>query len=389
MIKVWLDAFGVFIYWVSIPCIPFLFYILCKNSKVLNFLGVTICCFLSGMLIGNIYPRSWIDQPSIGEVNNLLVPIGIILMLFSTDLRRWIRLSFKMLFSYLLSVIAVVGLAITLFFVFNQRNDLKYLSGMTTATYVGGTPNMAAVKIAYGIPDAFYNQAFLSDVVASSFYLLFVMVFAKPILGWVLKKYKPLSDVPPEPQVANIDDYSGLIKPALSILWGSALAIVVFAIPVGLWFGINGSLKDMSMVYVILSITLLAVALSFVPKIRNNGWNYKAGDYLFSLFFTLLGTLTYFKDLYRINPFYLLFTFIILFGSVFIHIILCKIFRIDRDTMIVTSAAGIMSPPFIPAIANAIKNKDLIAPGIAVGIVGLALGNVLGIFVVKLLMGFN
>jgi uncharacterized membrane protein len=56
--------------------------------------------------------------------------------------------------------------------------------------------------------------------------------------------------------------------------------------------------------------------------------------------------------------------------------------------MIITSAAGIMSPPFIPAIANAIKNKDLMAPGIAVGIVGLALGNVLGIFVVKFLLSF-
>jgi uncharacterized membrane protein len=56
--------------------------------------------------------------------------------------------------------------------------------------------------------------------------------------------------------------------------------------------------------------------------------------------------------------------------------------------MIITSAAGIMSPPFIPAISNAIKNKDLMAPGIAVGIVGLALGNVLGIFVVKFLLSF-
>src|ERR1700741_1800785 len=92
MLRDWFDILGVFIYWVSIPFIPFLFYILCKTSKVFHFLGVTICCFLAGMLIGNIYPRSWIEQGTIGEVNNIIVPIGIILMLLSTDLRRGIKL---------------------------------------------------------------------------------------------------------------------------------------------------------------------------------------------------------------------------------------------------------------------------------------------------------
>jgi uncharacterized membrane protein len=388
MMKVWVDFCGNLFYWVTIPVIPAIFYFLCKHFKLFNFLGVTICCFLAGVCIGNIYPRSWIDEKSIGEVYNILIPIGIILMLFTTDIRRWIKLSFKMLFSYLLSVIGVVGLAIALFFIFDQRNDLKYLSGMMTATYVGGTPNMVAVKAAFGIPENFYRQAFLSDVVASSVYLLFVMVFAQKVLGWVLKKYSPPSNVPPPVEEANIDDHRGLIKPALSVLWGIGLAMVVFAIPVLAWLVIAGDIKSMSMVYVILSITVLAVSLSFIPKIRNNGWNYKTGDFVFSLFFTLMGTLTNFKDLYNVDPFYLGFTFIILFGSVLIHIVLCKLFRIDRDTMIVTSAAGIMSPPFIPAIANAIKNKDLIAPGIAVGIVGLALGNILGIFVVQLLMKF-
>jgi uncharacterized membrane protein len=144
----------------------------------------------------------------------------------------------------------------------------------------------------------------------------------------------------------------------------------------------------MSMVFVILSITLLSVAFSFIPSIRKNGWNFKTGDYFFCFFFTLLGTLTNFKSIYTIPPTYIQYTFLLLFGSVIIHVILCKLCRIDRDTMIITSAAGVMSPPFIPAIANAIKNKDLLVPGIAVGIIGLAAGNILGIFIVKFLTQF-
>lgn len=374
---------GMIIYFVLVLGIPILFQWICKKWKVFNFLGVTICCFLSGMFIGNTFPHSWINKPVVQEINNVIVPLGLILMLFSTDIKRWIKLSFKMLFSYILSLIGVVGLAIVLFFAFGKGEDLAYVSGMTTGTYVGGTPNMAAVKIAFGIDEKLYDQIFLCDAVASSVYLLFIMVFAQKIFNLILKKYVPLKE-----NHDSTNESVDLSKPFLKIPVGILLAILVFAVSVLLWILFTGGMENMSMVFVILSITILGVLLSFIPFVRNNPWNFKTGDYLFSVFFTFLGTLTYFNDLVNLNPSYVLFTFIILFGSVFIHFIFCKIFKIDTDTMIITSAAGIMSPPFIPAIANAIKNKDLMAPGIVVGIVGLALGNVLGIFVVEFLKRF-
>ena len=375
---------GPIIYFISVLIIPFLYQYLCRKSRFFDFLGVTICCFLTGMLVGNLYPRAWIQKGIIDEVNNILVPLGIILMLLSTDVKQWIKLSFKVLFAYLLGISGVVVLAVVLFFAFGSADALPYVAGMLTGTYVGGTPNMAAVKIAFDIPDGLYNQLFLCDAVASSVYLLFVMVFAQKLLTAFLGKYRAPENALTEKETAVVKKGS----PVIQVLAGLGLAVLVFAMPVGVWILLTGSMQNMSMVYVILAITVLAVLLSFIPRIRNNAWNFKTGDYFFSVFFTLLGTLTYFKDFYQINPSYLLFTFIILFGSVLIHIVLCKAFKIDTDTMIITSAAGIMSPPFIPAISNAIKNKDLMAPGIAVGIVGLALGNLLGIFVVQLLLGF-
>lgn len=388
MIGFYMDTLGLIFYFITVLSIPFLFQFLCRQFKFFDFLGITICCFLMGTIVGNLYPHDWIEKDIINEVNNIIVPIGIILMLFTTNLKKWINLSVKVLFAYLLGIIGAVLLSILLFFVFGKGAELPLVSGMLTGTYVGGTPNMAAVKIAFGINEELYNQIFLCDTIASSIYLIFVMVFAQKMLGCILKKYRQLENVKGEKVTANIVDHSTLTKAALSIIEGICFSVLVFLVPIGLWFLFTRSMENMSMVFVILAITMLAVLLSFVPKIRNNGWNFRTGDYLFSVFFTFLGTLTYFKDMVNINPTFLLFTFIILFGSVFIHIILCKIFRIDRDTMIITSAAGIMSPPFIPAISNAIKNKDLMAPGIAVGIVGLALGNMLGIFVVKLLLRF-
>ena len=67
-----------------------------------------------------------------------------------------------------------------------------------------------------------------------------------------------------------------------------------------------------------------------------------------------------------------------IFGSLIVHVALCAIFRIDTDTMIITSVAGICSPPFVPMVATALKNRDT-SPGIITGIIGWVIGTYLGI----------
>ena len=67
------------------------------------------------------------------------------------------------------------------------------------------------------------------------------------------------------------------------------------------------------------------------------------------------------------------------FGSVIVHIILARIFRIDADTTLITSTAGIYGPAFIPSVANALKNKEIVLTGLICGILGYAIGNYLGI----------
>ncbi|MFW5657340.1 MAG: DUF819 family protein, partial [Bacteroidota bacterium] len=57
------------------------------------------------------------------------------------------------------------------------------------------------------------------------------------------------------------------------------------------------------------------------------------------------------------------------------------------DTVMVTSSALICSPPFVPMIAGAINNKEVIVSGLTVGIVGYAIGNYLGVGVAYLLRG--
>ena len=72
-------------------------------------------------------------------------------------------------------------------------------------------------------------------------------------------------------------------------------------------------------------------------------------------------------------------------GSMLVHLIFSAIFKIDTDTTIITITALSMSPPFVPVVAGALKNKEIIVSGITIGVFGYAIGNFLGVFFAYLL----
>ena len=76
------------------------------------------------------------------------------------------------------------------------------------------------------------------------------------------------------------------------------------------------------------------------------------------------------------------------FGSLLLHLLLSKIFRVNADDYLITTTAFIYSPPFVPVIAAALKNKDVIVTGITVGVIGWIIGNYLGVALGYLLKGF-
>jgi uncharacterized membrane protein len=79
---------------------------------------------------------------------------------------------------------------------------------------------------------------------------------------------------------------------------------------------------------------------------------------------------------------YLLFA---VFGSLAIQALLARIFKIDADTMVIASVTFINSPPFVPMMAAAMKNKNILVTGLTLGIIGYAVGNYLGYLMSELL----
>ena len=59
--------------------------------------------------------------------------------------------------------------------------------------------------------------------------------------------------------------------------------------------------------------------------------------------------------------------------------------RIDADTTVICSVSFICSPPFVPMMAAAMKNRRVIVIGLSAGIIGYAAGNYLGFLISQLL----
>jgi uncharacterized membrane protein len=79
------------------------------------------------------------------------------------------------------------------------------------------------------------------------------------------------------------------------------------------------------------------------------------------------------------------FLFFAIFVSLFVHALICRFLKVNADSMVISSVAFINSPPFVPMISNAMKNRSALVTGITAGLMGYAVGNYLGIAIAQLL----
>lgn len=369
--------------------LPFPIQRLSYRSKPFTYTGAVINCFIAGFILAQILPSDLIEEGMKKNLQGVMVPIGICCMLFCTDIKQWLQVSAKVMLGFGLAIVATLSMVFIMFWLKGDTiDDGEAVSGMLTGSYIGGTPNMAAIHSALERPIELYTTMFISDVIASTIYLVVIFVFAKRFLKFVLRPFQKSAIAKQEELGADPSEaYYQLPWPKriLPTFITIGLACACTAISLGIIWLKEGNLDapDLTLMYVLL--TLLGVTFAMFKPIRSLPGNFETGDYLFCMFFFALGLFTTVDMLQGVDPNYLIFTFYVLFGSMFVHIALCWFFRIDRDTMMITSVAAIMSPPFIPSVASSLKNRELLVPGITVGIVGLAVGNLLGLSVARFL----
>ncbi|MCB0684558.1 MAG: DUF819 family protein, partial [Saprospiraceae bacterium] len=60
----------------------------------------------------------------------------------------------------------------------------------------------------------------------------------------------------------------------------------------------------------------------------------------------------------------------VLISTATLHLLLARAFRIDRDTTLITATAALYGPVFVPQVASALGNRQIVFSGIAMGLLG-------------------
>jgi uncharacterized membrane protein len=176
------------------------------------------------------------------------------------------------------------------------------------------------------------------------------------------------------------ESYDGIFSRQilLPLLAAVGLSILILGISAGisqLFF------KELNTALVILGITTLGIAASFIPRVKQIQKSFQGGIYLILVFCLVFASMADISMFSMESLPLLVYVLLAVPGALLLHGILSRIFKVDVDNFLIISVALSMSPPFVPVIASSLKNREIILPGLIIGLIGYALGNYLGILV--------
>ncbi|MCF6171934.1 MAG: DUF819 family protein [Bacteroidales bacterium] len=407
--------------------IPLLINYLCFKSAFLQKVGAVVLAYGFGLLIGNIglipesshtmlelitnksiiltnkYVQELFAAASITEndvryfrvyhlqdlLTTLSIAIALPLLLFSLDVKRWFKVAGKTFLSLFLGLISVIIPILTGFFLFkDQIQDAWKVAGMMTGVYSGGTPNLASIQKALDVDTLTYILTHTYDLIIGVLFLLFVMTVGQKVLLRFLPAYKKtgidLDEVEFNGGQLQSNSFFDAVKKKylLPNLAAIGLTIVIVGVSAGIGMLFN---QKSQMMITILGITTFSILASLIKRVNKIEKTFDYGMYFILIFSVVVASMADFRlfSTSHIQIFY--WVALVYAGSLIIHVMLAALFKIDADNVIIVSTALTCSPPFVPVVAGALHNREIIISGITVGIIGYAIGNYLGVLLAQIL----
>jgi uncharacterized membrane protein len=295
----------------------------------------------------------------------------------------------KTLIALITGTLAVVVIVVAGFFMFKDKIPEAWkISGMLVGVYTGGTPNLAALKMMLDVKPDVYIMTHTYDTLVGAFFLFFLVSIGKRVFGSFLPPY-PFKNIPSgESKADTVDEYKGILKRqyVLPLLLAMLASILIVGTSVGVSFVFSHSLNT---VIIILTLTTLGILVSLVPRINRIEKTFETGMYLILIFSVVVASMANFRQLINISPALFLYITFAVMGSLVLHAFLSWIFKVDCDTLIIAHTALVCSPPFVPMVAGALRNREVVITGLTIGIIGYAVGNYLGVVLAFLLKNMH
>jgi len=343
---------------------------------------------LTGILVGMVLSNAGLlpgESPTYDFLMGDGVYFGIALILLSVDLKSVLQAGPGMLAAFGLGAVGTAAGAITggLILAGKVGPETWKLSGQFTGTYTGGGANFAAIGRAFETSPDLFSAATAADVIITAVWM--VVCLAVPIilgrpktqaagseLGTAAPDREEASDKPvtlertlnDTVKPVSLADAAALVVVAVGAVWGAGfLARVVPLIPEVLW------------------LTTLVLVMAQVPAIKALPGGALFGNYLILLFLASNGARSVVANLVAMGPpvFYYAIITVAVHGLIIFGF--GRLVRLDMPTLAVASQANVGGAASAIALASARGYHDRLVPGVAVGLVGYAVGNYIGMAV--------
>jgi len=364
---------------------------LCRRFPLLDKLGPIMVLYGLGILIGNIgwHPA---EMPVAQEIaTSASIPLAIPMMLFAC---RFTMSEASLQLRVCISGFLAVFVAIVVGYLCFGKHIAEgaEIGGIMSGMYTGGMLNAAALQQIFRVEEQAYVIMCSYDIVISFLYLVFLVSVGFKFFRWLYgeRKTTQLSaedKAELERQIAEQkrNPYEGLWSKEgmreLAKIVGVTLLLVALSALATLPFP-----SEWFMVIFILVLSTLGVVCSFFKPIRALNRSFDIGMYLIYIFSVAMASMADFSTLNLADGAnQIAFLCVAVFGSLLLHALFCRLMRVDADSMVASSVAFVNSPPFVPMMVVAMKNKSVLIVGLGAGIVGYALGNHFGVLMASLL----
>ena len=359
-----------------------------KRWTIVQKIGTVVLAYAVG-IIASLCGVFHFADPAIGAtftklqstVMNVAVPLAIPLMLFNCDFKLWTKSLPKTTWALVTGIAAVIVASISGYFIFRHHvPEIAKVTGMMAGIYTGGTMNFNALGAALNVDRSVMAIVLAFQMVITTPYIFFLLGGGYKIF----RKLLPYKDIThkgrmdeDEVETNDVENYRGMFekKNFLGMMKGVGLSVIFLAVGAGLALLITGTLNEL---VVILTITTLSIIASFFKPVRELPKTFELGMFFILIFSVIVASMF---DINSVNGGSLYiggFVLWIIGVSVGLHLLLCRIAKVSGDLFCVCQVGLLCSPPFVPPIAGAMKNKKVLISGIVVGLVGYAIGTYLG-----------
>jgi uncharacterized membrane protein len=318
------------------------------------------------------------SSPAYDWMVRFLLPVSLLLLMVTVDVRAILRLGGKALIMMLAGSLGIIiggPIALALFGAFLPADTWMGLAALG-GSWIGGAPNMVAIKESVGTPDSLMGPIIVVDTVVAYGWmgvLLFLSSFQKKLDSWLRADTREIDSLD-----GRLTEVDGERRPMEVRDLGMILGLGFSGAAVCIWIGDRlPLLGDPTIIshttWTVVLVTTMGLMLSFTPvrKLERVGAS-RAGYLALYLMLTAIGAQA---DLLMVleAPLYLL------VGAVWLGIHIAVLFTVARlvraplffvATGSMANVGGVISAPVVASVYR----RSLAPVGVLMGVSGYLIG---------------